>query len=104
MMTKTGPEEAQGPIGFGGEYEQQEVLLDSGDRVYLYSDGVSKAMNPSEELFGIERLINVLHASQHEGLLESVAALQVELLKWHGGGSSKDDVSVLELEHGAGRG
>jgi phosphoserine phosphatase RsbU/P len=86
------------PIGFGGEYDQQEVHLDCGDRVYLYSDGVTDAMNPSDELFGSERLMNVLHASLHKSLSESVAALQTELLEWHGGGPSKDDVSVLVLE------
>ena len=88
------------PIGIGETYEQQEVRLDRGDRVYLYSDGVTEAMNPLQHLFGAQRLMTALHRGLHTGLADSVAALQGELLAWHGGSASKDDISVLAVECG----
>jgi sigma-B regulation protein RsbU (phosphoserine phosphatase) len=86
------------PIGIGEEYEQQEVHLDQGDRVYLYSDGVTEAMNPLQHLFGSQRLVTALHRGLHTSLAESVTALQSELVAWHGGAASKDDISMLALE------
>ncbi len=88
------------PIGIGEDYEQHTVRLGSGDRLYLYSDGVTEAMNPMQQMYGINRLTWSLQRGLHNGLAESVAALQGELLAWHGGGIAKDDISVLGVECG----
>jgi sigma-B regulation protein RsbU (phosphoserine phosphatase) len=86
------------PIGFGERYEQQSVHLDASDRVYLYSDGVTEAMNPLSDLFGSERLVSVLQRCQPQGLADSVAALQAELQTWQDGEPNKDDISILAME------
>jgi sigma-B regulation protein RsbU (phosphoserine phosphatase) len=86
------------PIGFGEPYEQQSVRLDSGDRVYLYSDGITEAMNPLSNLFGTERLIRVLRRGQHLGLADVVAAVQTEVRAWQDGEANKDDISILAME------
>jgi len=56
------------PIGLGDRYEQQSVQLEPGDRVYLYSDGITEAMNPNKQLFGSGRLSDSLE----RGLAETV--------------------------------
>lgn len=88
------------PIGFGADYEQQTVQLNHGDRVYVYSDGVTEAMNASEDLFGDERLMALLQGARQSSLAESVATVQTRLLEWREGGASKDDISVLAMECG----
>ena len=88
------------PIGVGEAYEQHVIQLTCGDRLYLYSDGVSEAMNPLQELYGEHRLMSILQSGRHEDLAGSVAALQGELKEWHGGGLAKDDISVLGMECG----
>jgi sigma-B regulation protein RsbU (phosphoserine phosphatase) len=40
-----------------GDYHEKEILVNKGDRLLLYTDGVIEAMNPQGEKFGIERLI-----------------------------------------------
>lgn len=46
------------PLGFMPfEYEEQSVNLDPGDMIMLYTDGLAETMNPLEEEFGEERLI-----------------------------------------------
>jgi sigma-B regulation protein RsbU (phosphoserine phosphatase) len=86
------------PIGVGEAYEQHVIQLMREDRIYLYSDGVTEAMNPLQELYGEYRLMSLLQSGRHEDLAGSVAALQVELREWHGGGAAKDDISVLGME------
>lgn len=62
--------EAGGPIlGFSKtvSYEQEEVRLYPGDRLLLFTDGLSEAFNAEEEEFGEERLEALLCASEGLG-------------------------------------
>lgn len=39
------------------KYTRQEITLTPGDSIYLYTDGVTEAHNPNEELYGDKRLL-----------------------------------------------
>ena len=68
------------PIGLAKEsYEERFVRLAAGDRLYLYSDGVPEAMDPSGEMFGDGRLLEAIGRGRSVSLHESVAALMVEI-------------------------
>ena len=41
-------------------YKQGEIRLDPGDRLLLYTDGVTEAHNTKSELYGDDRLIKVM--------------------------------------------
>ena len=43
------------------KYENREFQLESGDCVFVYTDGVPEATNAAKELFGEERLLNSLN-------------------------------------------
>jgi serine phosphatase RsbU (regulator of sigma subunit) len=53
------------PLGLMEEwaYARDEAILEPGDLLMLYTDGITEAMNPSDEEFGTERLSQV--ASEH---------------------------------------
>ncbi len=91
-------EESGMPIGLGDAYEQQVVQLHAGDRVYLYTDGVLEAMNPADELFGLDRLIAALERNFGATLQDSISALLGEIQDWCAGLPARDDVSVLAFE------
>ena len=57
-------------------YEQSEVALAPGDRLVLFTDGVTEARNPAGEEFGELRLIDLLVANRGLG----AAALQMRIL------------------------
>ncbi|WP_261843244.1 PP2C family protein-serine/threonine phosphatase [Aliamphritea ceti] len=42
------------------EYSQCDIPFDTGDKVFLYTDGLIEAPSPDGELFGLERLIKLL--------------------------------------------
>ncbi len=86
------------PIGVGEMYEQQTVRLDPGDRLYLYSDGVTEAMDSERVLFGAERLTACLANTAGISLTESISQLQTAVTKWQAGTSSRDDISILGME------
>ena len=76
------------------------VDLRTGDRLFVYSDGVVETADPHGELFGVERLEKAL-ATAGEA---SFSAPQVErrLEDYRSGSSSRDDVTVLEVRLGGG--
>ena len=86
------------PIGISdGAYEERSVRLASGDRLYLYSDGIPEAMNPAGEQFGNARLMETISKGRTESLQVSVATLMEEITRWHGSASPQDDISILAI-------
>ena len=50
------------PIGImsGAEYGQNYTILEKGDIVVIYTDGITEAMNPAHEEFGLDKLKELL--------------------------------------------
>jgi sigma-B regulation protein RsbU (phosphoserine phosphatase) len=86
------------PIGLEAVYEEHAISLQQGDRLYLYSDGLTEAPGPGGEVFGGERLLQTLDRGRHLPLGASLDLLRDELRRWHGGTAQRDDVSVLAVE------
>jgi len=83
----------------GVRYRQNELQLEEGDLIYLYTDGVTEALNVSQELFGDERLERVLSMEdvkemKPEMLLHKVAE---ELKLFAGEAEQADDITMLAL-------
>ena len=82
----------------GIPFIEQRITLRSGDLLYLYTDGVTEALNVAEELYGEERLLTCLNAStcavSPEALLASVRA---DLLRHVGKAAQSDDITMLAL-------
>ena len=47
------------------EYKQDEITLEAGDRLFLYTDGVTEAHDQTNALYGTERLLKVLENTKH---------------------------------------
>ena len=87
------------PIGVGTEaYDECEVELSPGDRLFIYSDGVPEAMDAADTPFGSDRLLAQLEAAREETLESSLTSLVERIDRWRGGGHVHDDLSVLAME------
>ncbi len=89
------------PVGLmeNAEFTVESLQLSPGDRVVIYSDGVSEAQNQSSEFFGKKRLKDILnqHATEscsaiHDAIQEGVAAFTE-------GAPQSDDITVVVLEY-----
>jgi hypothetical protein len=88
------------PLGLGGSPGQvSETSLEPGDRVLFYSDGVVEARSPAGELFGIDRLTDLLERAAASGqpLPETLRRLVHSVLD-HQSDRLQDDATVLLLE------
>jgi serine phosphatase RsbU (regulator of sigma subunit)/anti-sigma regulatory factor (Ser/Thr protein kinase) len=85
-----------GPVP-GSAYGSGELTLAPGDRLVVYSDGVTEAMNPDEDLFGEDRLTIEAERSTELNVEDATTALIQRTLRWEKGDRS-DDVTVLMIE------
>jgi serine phosphatase RsbU (regulator of sigma subunit) len=94
------------PLGVMGgmSYEENETLLEEGEGVLFYTDGLVEAHNPKGEMFGTPRLRGLLSERPESGRALS-ATLMEELKRFTGEGwEQEDDITLLTLERSAPRG
>ena len=85
------------PLGLmpGMGYEEKEIVLEGGESILFYSDGLVEAHDPQREMFGFPRL-RALVAEHGE---ELVASLLKELYRFAGEGwEQEDDITLVTLE------
>ncbi|MFD1658780.1 PP2C family protein-serine/threonine phosphatase [Streptomyces caeni] len=92
------------PVGFGGERPRiRQHMLQQGDRVLCYTDGIIEEHVGDGELYGEERLIrcvNRLGEQSSEGVRADLRRLS-HTLKAERGGRTSDDATLFMIEwHG----
>jgi serine phosphatase RsbU (regulator of sigma subunit) len=85
------------PLGIleDAEYEETRLELVPGDTVVFYTDGIVEAMNDQKEIFGFERLLEVVQGATSmtaEGLLNKVL---YEVNEFAGETAQHDDLTVI---------
>jgi phosphoserine phosphatase RsbU/P len=87
------------PIGMieQATYADETVVLQPGDRLYFYTDGVIEALNASEQEFGFTRLLEGVDRLRDRPLESAVGAIADLVIDWSGG-HLRDDVSLLAVE------
>lgn len=82
------------PLGLGfGSYSEVTVHLPEGSRLVFYSDGITEAVNPSEEEYGAERLRNHVAGGQ-----ASAASILQDVRSFANGASLADDATVIFVQ------
>jgi sigma-B regulation protein RsbU (phosphoserine phosphatase) len=79
-----------------GRYAEEHVVLQPGDRLVLYTDGLTELPGPGGEEFGEPRLVDLLRSHRHldaEGLKDRV----LDAARAFGGGTFVDDTTLLVL-------
>jgi serine phosphatase RsbU (regulator of sigma subunit) len=88
------------PLGLlpGMSYEEKEIVLERGDSVLFYSDGLVEAHDPQREMFGFPRLQGLVGAHRSDGpamvnfLLSELARFTGE--EWE----QEDDITLVTLD------
>jgi sigma-B regulation protein RsbU (phosphoserine phosphatase) len=77
------------------QYEERQIALAAGDLLVAYTDGITEPENAYGEMFGEERLIDVLVKHQNAGAGEIVSRSLEAALQWTGSPELQDDMTML---------
>ena len=80
-------------------YRLQTVTLRPGDRLFLYTDGVTEATNPADELYGNDRLLDSLSKLSAKFPQGLTAAMLEELDRFADTRDQFDDITMLCLDY-----
>jgi phosphoserine phosphatase RsbU/P len=91
------------PVGLitDTEYKAAYVKLEIGDTLVLFSDGVTEAADPDEELFGVHRLRETLHGLHDAPLDHLQKAVFDSIENFTRGASQADDITLLLVRYRA---
>ena len=83
------------------QYKSCRLTLGEGDTLFLYTDGVTEALDPNEELFGEERLHDALNRDEGRELSvdKLLPYLRAELTEYARGAEQADDITMLGLTY-----
>lgn len=91
------------PIGVFDDvkYGVQELQIPPGSTIFLYTDGLTEAMNEKHELYGIKRVVSLLEKDPvkemtPERLVESVVA---DVHSFTGNAEQSDDLTMLVIHY-----
>jgi sigma-B regulation protein RsbU (phosphoserine phosphatase) len=77
------------------EFEEKSILLDPGDILVLYTDGVTETAREDGELFGTERLESLLSSLHEEPLQIIIDTIYREVINFSADSLISDDISIV---------
>ena len=88
------------PVGLWRDidFDCVETLVSPGDRLLLYSDGVTECMNHHDEAFGETRLLACLEQTKTQPIDRLLTGLLMEVRGWRAQAEFGDDLSLLAIE------
>jgi len=83
-------------LGFSeANYTQRAIRVNSGDCLFLYSDGLIEANNKEKELFGVKRLKELLEQHPDAPPSELKHIIMDKIRRYSGNSLNHDDVTVM---------
>ena len=77
------------------EYGESRIALEPGDLLVFFTDGVTEPENEYGEMFGEERLLDLLVRNAHLGEDEIVRIVIESVRAWTGSEELQDDMTLL---------
>jgi sigma-B regulation protein RsbU (phosphoserine phosphatase) len=78
-------------------YASGRLVLPPGDALLLYTDGITEAMDPGEDLYSEPRLARFLAANRHSPPRQIIGDLVGDVRQFAGGAPPSDDMTALAL-------
>ena len=83
----------------GIPFKEHGFELGPGDTLFVYTDGVTEATNTDEELFGEDRMLEVLNANGDAGAEELLPAVKDAIDEFVGDAPQFDDITMLAFKY-----
>ena len=78
-------------------YEEHSVTLNKGDRIFIYTDGVTEANNSESQLFGDDRLLEAMKDTESLTAPETLKKVRESIDAFTGPAEQFDDITMLNF-------
>ncbi|MBI5555137.1 MAG: SpoIIE family protein phosphatase [Elusimicrobia bacterium] len=72
--------------------------MNLGDKVVLYTDGMTEARNFQEEMYSLERFTESVQKHGHKPCQELITSLRDEVFRFIGKREQYDDITLVVME------
>ena len=88
------------PVGMipNETYENIPFTLLPGERLFFYSDGITECVSPDGEMFGEDRLLELIRKERESTIEEIIGNIQSVMIDFRGSSVFEDDLSLLIIE------
>ena len=83
----------------GMKYTDYELQLEPGDKLFLYTDGVPEATNSENEMFGTDRMLEVLNSDMSASPWKMLREIEIAVNGFMKGAERFDDLTMLGFEY-----
>ncbi len=81
----------------GMKYKEYEIQLDSGEMLFLYTDGVPEATDGENNMYGTDRLLEAMNSKEHTDPLELLGSITDNVDQFVGEADRFDDMTMLAV-------
>ena len=78
-------------------YSENEIYLNKNDMIFVYTDGITEAMNREEEQFGEKRMMDALNRNKGKNPTELLNGMLEAVREHTGDFEQSDDMTMLAL-------
>ena len=79
------------------DYSENEIYLNKNDMIFVYTDGITEAMNREEEQFGEKRMMDALNRNKGKNPTELLNGMLEAVREHTGDFEQSDDMTMLAL-------
>ena len=83
----------------GMKFREHGFELHPGDSLFVYTDGVAEATNKDNELYGAERLVNVLNRNIDDQPFDLLPKVKEDIDEFVGDAPQFDDITMMNLRY-----
>ena len=82
----------------GMKFKEYEIVLEAGDVLFLYTDGVAEATNAEDELFGTDRMLKALNKDKDASPEEILMIMKSDVDEFVGEAPQFDDLTMMAVK------
>ncbi len=83
----------------GIKFKEHEFQLEPGDKLFVYTDGVTEATNIEDELFGEKRLVEALNSNKDASPKDILSTVKEHIDSFVKDAEQFDDITMLCMEY-----
>ena len=85
------------------EYKNNEIKLNKGDKLFLYTDGLPEATNSELEMFNLDRMVDTLNELKNLNTKELLSEVKNKVDAFVGDATQFDDLTMMALIYKGGK-